>query len=384
MAGGKIMTHAVSPNPLLALKAIGQHIWLDNLSRTLLREGGLQRLINEDGVDGVTSNPAIFEKAITGSPYYREDLAQLRSRGLDAEACYESLVIADIRAACAMLLPAFRGSRGESGYVSLEVSPALAHDAAATVAAARRLQRTVGRDNLLIKVPATPAGIEAFADLTGEGLSVNVTLIFSLAQYEAVVQAYLRGALRWLESGGDARRLRSVASIFLSRVDSLVDQRLAALGTAEAQELSGRAGVALAKCCHARYREVFHGPEFALLRMAGVRAQTPLWASTGTKNPRYSDVLYVEPLIGAESINTLPDATLAAFRQHGKVADRLREEVEQAHGHMQALLAQGIDLDVLGESLQSEGVQLFVEAYRKIVQGMLTDYSAPAKGEAPD
>lgn len=364
------MNKSRSTNPLLALKALGQHLWLDNLSRTLLREGGLQRLINEDGIDGVTSNPAIFEKAIAGSPYYREDLERLRGAGLDAEACYESLVIADIRAACAMLLPAFRASRGESGYVSLEVSPVLANDTAGTVAAAHRLFDAVGRDNLLIKVPGTPAGIDAFEALSAAGLSVNVTLIFSLAQYEAVAQAYLRGALRWVESGGKARHLRSVASIFLSRVDTVVDKRLDLLGTAHAERLSGRAGVALAKCCHGRYREIFHGPDFALLRLAGLRPQTPLWASTGSKNLAYSDVLYVEPLIGAESINTLPDATLAAFRQHGQVANRLQEGLEEAQAHIQALLNLGIDLNAVGESLQSDGVKLFAEAYQKILLGL--------------
>lgn len=357
-------------NPLLELKALGQHIWLDNLSRTLLREGGLQRLINEDGIDGVTSNPSIFEKAITNGTYYREDLERLRGAGLDAEACYESLVIADIRAACAMLLPAFRASRGDVGYVSLEVSPALANDTASTVAAARRLQGLVGLDNVLIKVPATPSGIEAFFRLTAEGVSVNVTLIFSLAQYEAVVQAYLRGAMRWLESGGPARHLRSVASVFLSRVDTLVDQRLEKLGTMHAARLSGRSGVALAKCCHARYREIFQGPDFALLRMAGIRPQTPLWASTGSKNLAYSDLLYVEPLIGPESINTLPDATLSAFRKHGQVANKLKEGLDEAQIHVQALKELGIDLNEVGNILQADGVRQFAEAYQKIMRGL--------------
>lgn len=362
------MNHAIT-NPLLALKALGQHIWLDNLSRTLLREGGLQRLINEDGVDGVTSNPAIFEKAIANGAYYREDIERLRSAGLDTEACYESLVIADIRAACAMLLPTFRESRGETGYVSLEVSPALANDTIGTVAAARRLQGLVGLDNVLIKVPATPAGIEAFFRLTAEGVSVNVTLIFSSAQYEAVLQAYLRGALCWLESGGQPRHLRSVASIFLSRVDTLVDKRLDALGNLRA-DLRGRAGVALAKSCHGRYREIFHGPDFSRLQTAGIQPQTPLWASTGSKNPAYGELLYVESLIGPESINTLPEATLAALRERGHVADSLKEGLDDAHRHIQALAALGIDLNALGESLQLDGVKLFAEAYAKILRSL--------------
>lgn len=198
----------MSENPLLALKALGQHIWLDNLSRTLLREGGLQRLIDEDGVDGVTSNPAIFEKAIAGSPYYRDDLKRLRGAGLGAEACYESLVIADIQVACVLLQPVYAASGGETGYVSLEVSPALAQDTDATIAAAHRLRQAVGCANALIKVPATPAGIGAFEQLTAAGLRVNVMLIFSLAQYEVVAQAYLRGAQAWLDGGGHPEQLR--------------------------------------------------------------------------------------------------------------------------------------------------------------------------------
>ena len=294
----------MNANPLLQLKALDQHVWLDNLSRTLLQEGILQCLMSEDGIDGVTSNPAIFQKAIADSPCYREDLQRLCGSNLDAEARYEALVIPDIQAACDMFLPAYTSSLGETGYVSLEGSPTLAHDMAGTEAAAWRLRQAVGRDNLLIKVPATPAGVRAFEHLTAQGLRVNVTLIFSPAQYEAVTQAYLRGARCWLDSGGNAQQLRSVASVFLSRVDTLVDKRLDAIGTPQAHGLKSRSGVALAKRCYCRYLEIFHGPDFAALRQAGVRPQTPLWASTGTKNPAYSEVLYIEPLIGAETINT--------------------------------------------------------------------------------
>lgn len=357
----------MNDNPLLALKALGQHVWIDNLSRALLREGTLQRLVTDDGIDGVTSNPAIFHKAIAGSPYYRDELERLRGANLDAEARYESLVIPDIQAACEILLPAYVASAGESGYVSLEVSPALAHDRAGTVAAARRLRQAVDRDNLLVKVPATSAGIQAFEQLTAAGIRVNVTLIFSQAQYEAVAQAYLHGAMRWLESGGNAKQLRSVASIFLSRVDTLVDQRLDTIGTAQAQALRGRNGVALAKRCYTCYREIFHSPAFATLAQAGVRQQTPLWASTGSKNPAYSDVLYVEALIGPETINTLPDATLAAFRDHGRAAATLMTGMDSAHAHIEALTALGIDLVDVGETLQVEGVRLFAEAYEKLL-----------------
>jgi transaldolase len=357
-------------NPLLALKSFGQHIWLDNLSRSLLREGVLQRLISEDGVDGVTSNPAIFLKAIVGSPDYREDVCRLQAAKLASEACYESLVITDIQAACAILAPAYLSSAGENGYVSLEVSPKLAHDTAATVAAALRLTQAVSRDNLLIKVPATVAGVRAFEQLTAAGIRVNVTLIFSLAQYDAVAQAYLRGAQRRLDGGGNVKQMRSVASVFLSRVDTLVDKRLDDLGTAMA--LKGSTGVALAKRCYGRYLEIFQGSAFAALAKAGVRPQTPLWASTGNKNSAYSDLLYVEPLIGAETINTLPDATLSAFRSHGVATASLMNSMDGAHVHAEALAALGIDLTQIGETLQVEGVRLFAEAYDKILASLET------------
>ncbi len=358
---------SMNANPLRALKALGQHVWLDNLSRALLQEGSLQRLITEDGVDGVTSNPAIFQKAIAGSHYYQDELARLRNSSLAAEARYESLVIPDIQVACDMLLPVYLASQGDTGYVSLEVSPALSHDTAATVAAAQCLRQAVSRENLLIKVPGTPAGVQAFELLTAAGVRINVTLIFSVTQYEAVAQAYLRGAQHWLEGGGSAARCRSVASVFLSRVDTQVDQRLDAMNTPPARMLRGKAGVALAKCCHARYREIFHGQAFATLAQAGVRPQTPLWASTGNKDPAESDLRYVEPLIGPETINTVPDATLAAFRDHGSAAVTLMSGMTEAYGHHEALRVLGIDLGEVGESLQTAGVRLFAEAYEQIM-----------------
>jgi transaldolase len=357
----------MNDNSLLALKALGQHVWLDNLSRTLLQNGELQRLIAEDGIDGLTSNPAIFQKALAGSPLYRNDLERLRESGLNAEARYEALIIPDIQAACDILWPSYQLSGGDSGFVSLEVSPALAHDMAGTEASAHRLRLLVARDNLLIKVPATAAGISAFERLTAAGFRVNVTLIFSLRHYEDVAQAYLRGAQRWMDSGGDAKRLRSVASVFISRVDTLVDKRLETSGSAASVStriLQGKAGVALAKCCYQRYREIFHGRAFASLAAAGVRAQTPLWASTGSKNPAYSDVLYVESLIGPDTINTLPDATLTAFRTHGHAATTVTAEIDSAQSHFAALAALGIDPVEVGETLQIEGLRLFAEAYQ--------------------
>jgi len=354
-------------NPTLAVKQHGQQIWLDNLSRTHLREGVLARLVEEDGLAGVTSNPSIFFKAVSESPYYREEVTKLCSSKLSAEARYEELVIADIRQACDLLICTYKETGGTAGYVSLEVSPHLAHDEEGTVSEARRLRVAVGRENLLIKVPATPAGIRAFERLIAEGININVTLIFSLRHEEAVAKAYIHGAKRWIDSGGDPHHLKSVASIFLSRVDTLVDKQLAAIDTPETLALRGKSAVALGKLAYQRYLSRFHGDSFASLAKSGIRPQQLLWASTSTKNPDYNDLLYVEPLIGPETVNTLPDATLAALRDHGHVADTLESGVDEAKRHVAKLAALGIDLDEVGEVLQVEGVKQFSEAYDKLI-----------------
>ncbi len=354
-------------NPLLELHALGQRIWLDNLSRTLLREGTLAKLIADDGVAGVTSNPSIFFKAISESPYYRDEAAALRrDAGLTPEQRYERLAIADIQAACDLLRPLFDRTAGEDGYVSLEVSPALAHDAPGTIAAARRLKGAVQRDNLLIKVPATPAGVAAVETLIGEGCSVNVTLMFSLMHVRDVAQAYIRGLDKWTRHGGDARRVKSVASLFLSRVDTLIDKQLDAIG-GDALALRGKAGVALAKLAYQEYKTIFKGAAFAPLAARGARPQYMLWASTGTKNKAYSDVLYVDALIGPQTINTLPDATLAAFRDHGRAAPTLESGIESARDLFAALARLGIDMDGVGEELQVEGVKLFAQAFEQLL-----------------
>ena len=354
-------------NPLLALRDCGQRVWLDNLSRTLLREGALRRLMEEDGVAGVTSNPTIFYKAISESPYYRDDLAALkRDARLSAEERYERLASPDIQAACDLLRPVFDASGGEDGYVSLEVSPALAHDSEGTVAAAKRLRTAVNRANLLVKVPATPAGVRAIAELIGQGLSINVTLMFSLEHVRAVANAYVQGLTRWGAGGGDLRSIKSVASLFLSRVDTLIDKRLDAAG-GEALTLRGKSGVALAKLAYREYQSIFKGASFAPLAARGARTQQMLWASTGTKNAAYSDVLYVEPLIGPETINTLPDATLAAFRDHGRAAQTLEVGVDDARRQFDALARAGIDMGQVGEELQAEGVKLFAQSFDQLL-----------------
>lgn len=355
-------------NPLVGLRRLGQGVWLDNLSRALIREGGLARLVAEDGLSGVTSNPSIFHKAIAAGGHYRDDLARMRSGPLEAEARYEALVIPDIQAACDLLRPVYDETGGDDGYVSLEVSPRLAGDEDGTVRAALRLRAAVARDNVLIKVPATPPGARAVRRLIAQGVSVNVTLMFSIGHVLQIEQAYVDGVRLWLRGGGDPRRVKSVASLFLSRVDTLVDGRLEAGGSAKAAALRGRTAVAMAKLAYQRYLGLFHGAAFADLAAAGARPQYLLWASTGTKDPRYSDVLYVEPLIGPETVNTLPDATLAAFRDHGTAAPTLEQGVDEAEAHVRALGQLGIDMDAAASILQADGVRLFDEAYASLLK----------------
>ncbi|MDR0716664.1 MAG: transaldolase [Azoarcus sp.] len=354
-------------NPLLQIRALGQQVWLDSLSRSLLNDGHLARFIAGDGVAGITTNPAIFQKAIADGRYYGDDLALLRREPLTAEGRYERLAIADVRRACDLLYPLYEQSRGEAGYVSLEVSPALAHDAEGTAAAGRRLHAETGRANLLIKVPATAAGLVAVEHLIGAGINVNVTLLFSLAHADAAADAYLRGLERLRAAGGDPGRAMSVASLFLSRVDTLVDARLEARGGAAAA-LRGQAATAMARRAYQRYLDRFHGPAFASLRAAGARPQYLLWASTGAKNPAYSDLLYVEPLIGPETITTLPEATLAALRDHGRVENTLAAAPDAANATLAALAGHGIDMDEIGEVLQADGLRQFDQAFAKVLE----------------
>ena len=347
---------------------LGQSLWLDNLSRSLIHDGILEMLIAEDGVSGVTSNPSIFQNALATSPYYADDLARLKVAEPDAERRYEALVIPDIQAACDLLLPTFETSGGNDGYVSLEVAPRWAYDAARTVEEAKRLSATVARRNLLIKVPGTPEGVNAFESLTTLGINVNVTLLFSVAQTEAVFDAYIRGLAARAQAGADVRASRAVASLFLSRVDTLVDTQLTSIGTQEALSLRGKAAVAMAKLAYQSYLETFHGTGFVARKQQGARSQTLLWASTGVKNPDYHDLLYVDPLIGEETINTLPDKTLAALRDHGKPAWRLEDGIAEAEAQLAGLAHLGIDMEMVGHSLQVDGVKLFEAAFQKLLQ----------------
>ncbi|KMN50845.1 transaldolase [Chromobacterium violaceum] len=349
-------------NRLQAIRPFGQRIWLDNLSRELIASGELARLLADDGIAGVTSNPAIFYKAISSDASYQGELAVLKQdASLSAEARYEKLVVADIQAACDLLLPQYEASQGNDGYVSLEVSPELSRDEAGTLAAARRLWAEIGRANAMIKIPATAEGIRAFQALTREGVNVNITLLFSLPQVEAVWDAYIAGLSARLADGQPVAGVKAVASFFLSRVDSLLDPQVA-------EPHKGKVAIALSKAAYARYQERFHGEAFAKLRAAGARPQFLLWASTGTKNPAYRDVLYVESLIGDETVNTVPDATMAAFRDHGEAALTLPVDMDAAQALLAEVEAAGIDLAAAGEKLQQDGLKLFEDAFAQLLK----------------
>ncbi|MFC4160847.1 transaldolase [Chitinimonas lacunae] len=352
-------------NPLLSAKALGQRIWLDNLSRELLA-GPLAQLIEQDGLAGVTSNPAIFQKSISSGQGYAEDLARLKAQPLDAEQRFEALAVPDVQAACDLFAATYRDSDGLDGYVSLEVSPRLAQDGPGTLAAARRLWAAIDRPNAMIKIPATAASLPAFSQAIAEGINVNVTLMFGQLHCDQVFDAYSEGLRRRHAAGGDLSRVRSVASLFLSRVDTLIDRRLDELG-GEALALRGQVAVSMAKVAYRRWQQRFSAAEFAELAAAGARPQRLLWASTGTKNPAYSDLLYVDNLIGPETVNTLPDATLAAFRDHGSAAPRLLDEVDHAEAVLRQAAVLGIDLDAAAVQLQLEGLKLFDQAFDQLL-----------------
>ncbi|MDA0244101.1 MAG: transaldolase [Chloroflexi bacterium] len=347
-------------NPLIELHQHGQSFWYDNIRRKFLEDGTLANLIAHDGLRGLTSNPAIFQKAIGESDDYDTHIAQLVAEGATLNEVYEALVIADITAACDLFAALYATSNGGDGFVSLEVSPHLAHDTAGTIAEAQRLFAAVGRPNLMIKVPATPAGIPAIQQLIGEGINVNVTLMFNMAHYEAVAEAYIQGVRQLLASGGDPAKVASVASFFVSRVDSAVDGLLPS-----GSKLAGQAAVANAKVVYERFQELF-GASFAELALAGARPQRLLWASTGTKNPAYADTLYIDELIGPATVNTMPPATMEAFRDHGRVATTLTENVGAAHQLLADLASAGIDLGRVTQQLQDEGVAAFVQSFETL------------------
>lgn len=352
------------------LARLGQSVWYDNIRRALLDSGDLERLI-DDGVMGVTSNPSIFEKAIAGSADYDDAIRKLVAGGKRAEAIYESLALEDIGRAADLLRPIYDETEGVDGYVSLEVSPALAHDTEGTLAEARRLFAALGRPNVMIKVPATAAGIPAIRTLIGEGINVNVTLIFSLATYEAVAEAFIAGLEDFYESGNGARTVpASVASFFVSRVDVAVDRALSgkiAAGAQQAASLQGKIAIANAKVAYGRFREIFSGARWGALAAKGARVQRPLWASTSTKNPTYPDTLYVDNLIGADTVNTVPPATLTAFRDHGTAALTLGQGLDEAKVQLAQLADLEVDLDAITRKLQDDGVAAFAKSFESLL-----------------
>jgi transaldolase len=374
-----ILETTKATNPLKDLLKYGQSVWLDYIRRDLLTSGELKRLIEEDGVRGMTSNPAIFEKAIAGSTDYADILQSLQSRtDLDAKGRYEILAIRDIQDAADFLRPVYESSKRRDGYVSLEVSPYLARDTQDSIAEARRLWKTVGRENVMIKVPGTAEGLPAFQQLISEGININVTLLFSRTVYEGIAQAYIAGLEQLAARGGDVSRIASVASFFISRIDNSVDaivgQRLKVSKDQREQEqlksLLGKVAIANGKQTYVSYQNIFSGGRWKALAAKGAQTQRVLWASTSTKNPAYRDVLYVEEMIGQDTVNTIPPATLDAFRDHGRPRPSLTEDVESANRTMETVAKLGISIKEVTDKLTDDGVRLFAEAFGKLLEAV--------------
>lgn len=358
------------PHPrVAALNAQGQSLWYDHIERRLFTTGEMDQLLAV-GITGMTSNPAIFHKALTGSDAYDGEIRRLRGENLAPAALFEALAVADVQAACDALRPVYERTRGADGYVSLEVSPELAHDTEETIREAQRLWGRVDRPNLMIKIPGTPEGLPAVEACLVEGLNINITLIFSLTAYREVMAAYLRALERRLAAGRALAGVASVASFFVSRVDTKVDRLLEERGDPELLALRGQAANANAKRAYRLFRETFTGPRFARLRARGARVQRALWASTSTKNPDYPDLHYVEPLIGPDTVNTVPPHTLEAFLDHGRVACAVTTGWEAADRVVGRLRAAGIDMEAVAAELLTEGLRLFQEPYRALLRDL--------------
>jgi transaldolase len=361
------------------LSARGQSVWIDYLSRDMLQQGELARMMAEDAVVGMTSNPTIFQKAISQGTAYDEQLQELVEQETDLKEIFLQLAVRDIEAALDLLAPVHERNP-EDGYVSLEVDPTLAYDAEATFDEAMRLHTWIDRPNLLVKIPATKPGLGAIEDCIARGRSINVTLIFSLERYREVVEAYLRGLERLVASGGDPAAVRSVASFFVSRVDTETDKRLEAIGSEEALALRGQLAVANARLAYEHYGQAFAGPRWEFLAGKGAFTQRCLWASTSTKNPAYSDVLYVDELIGPYTVNTMPEETIRAFQDHGEVAgDTVLDGIAEAHGLLERLAAVGVDYDDVTETLELEGVQKFADSFAELLDGVRSKRGELAK-----
>jgi transaldolase len=350
------------------LSELGQSVWIDSLSREWLRTGELARMIDEDAVVGVTSNPTIFEKAMSEGGWYDEQLREVLAEEDDLKEIFLRLAFDDIREACDLLRSAWDRTEGIDGRVSLEVDPHLAHETEATIEEAQRFHDTVDRPNLYVKIPATQAGLPAIEEMIARGKSINVTLIFSLQRYAEVADAYIRGLERLVEAGGDPSQVVSVASFFVSRVDTETDKRLDAIGGHE--HLKGRLAVANAKLAYERYKEIFRGPRWEPLAVKGATPQRCLWASTSTKNPEYRDVMYIEELIGPETVNTMPKETIEAFQDHGIVRPTLEEGLDEARQLFQELAQAGVDYDDVTRVLEDEGVQKFADSFDQLLEGI--------------
>jgi transaldolase/glucose-6-phosphate isomerase len=371
-----VLDTAKATNPLKDLLKFGQSVWLDYIRRDLLTSGELKRLIEEDGLRGMTSNPTIFEKAIAGGALYDDLLNSLRSRtDLDAKGRFEILAIRDIQDAADILRPVYDSSKRRDGYVSLEVSPYLARDTKGSLEEARRLWKAVGRENVMIKIPGTAEGLPAIQQALSEGININVTLLFAQDVYVKVAEAYIAGLEQFAKSGGDVSKMASVASFFISRIDSavdaVIDAKLKVSKDAREQEqlksLHGKVAIANGKQTYEKYQAIFSTDRWKALAAKGAQTQRVLWASTSTKNPAYRDVLYVEELIGPDTVDTIPPATFDAFRDHGKLRPSLTEDLASAHKTMEAAAKAGISMKEVTDKLTNDGVRLFSEAFDKLL-----------------
>ena len=361
-------------NPLKGLLEYGQSPWMDYIRRDLLTGGGLKKMIVDDGLRGMTSNPAIFEKSITGSTLYNDILTSPEAKSLNAKGLFEKIAIRDVQDACDIFAPVYNESKRRDGYVSLEVSPFLGNDTQGTLEEARRLWKAVNRPNLMIKVPATPEGIPAIRQLLEEGLNINITLLFAQSAYEKVAEAYIAALEARAAKSQDVSQIASVASFFVSRIDTLVDSKIdALLKTASGEtktlleSLHGTIAIANARLTYKKYQELFGGPRWKALAAKGAHTQRLLWASTSTKNPKYRDVVYVEELIGADTVDTIPPATFDAFRDHGKLRNSLTEDVAGAAKHMENLGKAGISMKEVTDQLLTDGVRLFADAFTTLL-----------------
>lgn len=371
-------------NLLKKIQLCGQSIWYDNIQRGLIHSGLMAKMIREDGIRGITSNPTIFDKAISGGNDYDQDIAQLISQGVVGEALYWALVIKDIQDAADLFAPVHAETKGVDGFISIEVNPHLANDSIGTIKQAKELYARVNRPNVMIKVPATKEGLSAIEALIGEGIHINVTLIFSIERYKEVIEAYLKGLEKLLKSGKPIHRVQSVASFFVSRVDGVVDAEIDALiqlnrGNKELlASLKGATGIANSKKAYQVFREIFASDRFNALKQKGASVQRPLWASTSVKNPAYKDTLYAEELIGPDTVNTLPPVTVDAFRDHGIAANKITTELSQMELHLKSLGEVGINLNKITESLEYNGVKLFKESFDQLLHHLETKREALA------